>query len=198
MANKQVPLVGKGYPVAKKRLASRLRRVYVSGIASALLFGAVIAGPVQAQAPSSALATVAVERRALADMVLLDGVIEAVQQSTVSAQTSGKVLQLPFDVDDSVRPGDMIAQLEDSEQRARVSQAQAAVNEARAAKSDAKQRFARIESVHKRGLVSGQEFDQARNNLAGAQARAERADAVWLKPANSSITPVLKRLTAVF
>ena len=177
MTNKQVPLVGKAYPVAKKRLASRLRRTYVSGIASALLLGVVIAGPVQAQTPSSALATVAVERRALADMVLLDGVIEAVQQSTVSAQTSGKVLQLPFDVDDSVRPGDLIVQLEDSEQRARVSQAQATINEARAALADARQRFTRIESVHQRGLVSRQEFDQARNNLAAAQARAERAQA---------------------
>lgn len=163
--------------MAKKWLTGRLRWACVSGVASAFLFGGVIAGPAQAQTPSNALATVAVERRALADMVLLDGVIEAVQQSTVSAQTSGKVLQLPFDVDDSVRPGDLIVQLEDSEQRARVSQAQATINEAQAALADARQRFSRIESVHQRGLVSRQEFDQARNNLAAAQARAERAQA---------------------
>lgn len=157
------------------QLISRPLRACVGAVACVLLWG--FAFSVQAQSVPGEWATVAVERRALADTLLLDGVIEAVQQSTVSAQTSGKVLQLPFDVDDSVRPGDLIVQLEDSEQRARVSQAQAALNEAQAALVDAKQRFARIESVHQRGLVSRQEFDQARNNLAAAQARAERADA---------------------
>lgn len=159
----------------KNQLIKPPLRSSVSVVAGLLLWG--FACSAQAQAGSGELATVAVESRALANTVLLDGVIEAVQQSTVSAQTSGKVLKLPFDVDDSVRPGDLIVQLEDSEQRARMSQAQAAVNEARAALSDAKQRFSRIESVHQRGLVSRQEFDQARNNLAGALARAERTEA---------------------
>jgi RND family efflux transporter MFP subunit len=168
-------LRNKEYPVVNNQLISRPLRAYVGAVVGVLLWGFTLSA--QAQLVSGELTTVRVESRALADTVLLDGVIEAVQQSTVSAQTSGKVLQLPFDVDDSVRPGDLIVQLEDSEQRARVSQAQAAVNEAQASLADARQSFARIESVHKRGLVSGQEFDQARNNLAGAQARAERADA---------------------
>ena len=108
---------------------------------------------------------------------MLDGVIEAVQQSTVSAQTSGTVQQLPFDVDDSVAAGDLIVQLDSSEQRARLSQAQAGRDEARATLDDAQQQFDRIESIHERGLVSRQEFDRARNNLAGAKARLERAEA---------------------
>lgn len=150
------------------------------GAVAGVLFAGVAIGA-QAQPVPGKMATVAVELRALADTVLLDGVIEAVQQSTVSAQTSGKVLQLPFDVDDSVRPGDLIVQLEDSEQQARVSQARAAINETEAALDDARQRFSRIENVHQRGLVSRQELDQARNNLAAAQARAERADAAMVE-----------------
>ena len=132
--------------MVNNQLISRPLRAYVGAVVGVLLWG--FTWSAQAQSVPGELATAAVESRSLAETVLLDGVIEAVQQSTVSAQTSGKVLQLPFDVDDSVRPGDLIAQLEDSEQRARVSQAQATVNEARAALSDAKQRFARIESVH--------------------------------------------------
>lgn len=131
-----------------------------------------------AQSPSREVpASVPVQRAALSETVQLDGVIEAVQQSTVSAQTSGTVQKLPFDVDDSVAAGDLIVQLEDSEQRARVNQAQAGLEEAQAALTDAQQRYARIEAVHERGLVSRQEFDQARNNLAGAKARVERAGA---------------------
>ncbi|MDX1457994.1 MAG: efflux RND transporter periplasmic adaptor subunit, partial [Marinobacter sp.] len=118
-----------------------------------------------------------VERRSFHETVHLDGIIEAVQQSTVSAQTSGTVQRLPYDVDDSVAAGDLIVQLEDSEQRSRLRQAQAGLEEAEAALSDAKQRFERIDAVHERGLVSRQEFDQARNNLAAARARVERARA---------------------
>lgn len=118
-----------------------------------------------------------VKRAVLQETVHLDGVIEAVQQSTVSAQTSGTVQSLPFDVDDSVAAGDLIVQLEDSEQRSRLRQARAGLEEADAALMDARQRFERIEAVHDRGLVSRQEFDQARNNLAAARARTERARA---------------------
>lgn len=121
--------------------------------------------------------TAVAERSELHETVHLDGVIEAVQQSTVSAQTSGTVQSLPFDVDDSVAAGELIVQLEDSEQRSRLRQAQAGLEEAEAALVDARQRFERIEAVHERGLVSRQEFDQARNNLAAARARVERASA---------------------
>ncbi|MDY6798809.1 MAG: efflux RND transporter periplasmic adaptor subunit [Pseudomonadota bacterium] len=121
--------------------------------------------------------SVRVERSALQETVRLDGVIEAVQQSTVSAQTSGTVVRLPFDVDDSVPAGALIAQLEDSEQQSRVAQAQAALDEARSGLQDARQQFARIEAVHERGLVSRQEYDQAKNSLDAAGARVERAEA---------------------
>ena len=133
--------------------------------------------PALALAQQEELKIVEVERAPIEETVHLDGVIEAVQQSTVSAQTSGTVLKLPFDVDDSVAAGDLIVQLEDSEQRARLSQARAGLEEATAALADARQRFERIEAVHERGLVSRQEFDQARNNLAAARARVERAQA---------------------
>lgn len=138
-----------------------------------VISGFVLAGQVSGSTPEF----VPVQRGLLQEQVYLDGVIEAVQQSTVSAQTSGTVQKLPFDVDDSVTAGDLIVQLEDSEQRSRVRQAQAGLDEARAALEDARQRFARIESVHQRGLVSRQEFDQARNNLSAAQARVDRASA---------------------
>ena len=131
----------------------------------------------QQASPPQPVTTAVTERGELQETVHLDGVIEAVQQSTVSAQTSGTVQRLPFDVDDSVAAGDLIVQLEDSEQRSRLRQAEAGLEEAEAALADAGQRFERIEAVHERGLVSRQEFDQARNNLAAARARVERARA---------------------
>lgn len=114
-------------------------------------------------------------RDTLAETIRLDGVIEAEQQSTVSAQTSGTVMELPYDVDDSVAAGELIVRLEDSEQRARLNQAEATLEEAQAGLQDARQRFERIQALHERELVSRQDFDQARNNLDSARARVERA-----------------------
>ena len=150
-------------------------RLVAAGVMVSL---ALLSAMAQAQSSERALMSKAVERSMLQETVHLDGVIEAVQQSTVSAQTSGTVRSLPFDVDDSVAAGDLIVQLEDSEQRSRLRQAEAGLEEAEAALADAGQRFERIEAVHERGLVSRQEFDQARNNLAAARARVERARAV--------------------
>ncbi|XKH02401.1 efflux RND transporter periplasmic adaptor subunit [Marinobacter nauticus] len=129
-----------------------------------------------AQEPEK-LDVVEVRPAPLQEMVHLDGVIEAVKQSTVSAQTSGTVVELPFDVDDSVTAGDLIARLDDTEQRSRLNQAQAGLEEARSGLQDARQQYQRIAAIRERGLVSQQEFDTARNNLNAAQARVERARA---------------------
>ncbi|MFW5815239.1 MAG: efflux RND transporter periplasmic adaptor subunit [Wenzhouxiangella sp.] len=119
---------------------------------------------------------VTVERGPLVEHLRLDGVIEAVQQSTVSAQTSGTVVELPFDVDDVVDAGQLIARLEDTEQRARFNQARAAQNEAESSLDDAERQFSRIESLLERGVATQAEFDNARNALAAARARFNQAE----------------------
>ncbi len=130
-----------------------------------------------AAAPLSATEWVAVERGPLTEQLRLDGVIEAVQQSTVSAQTSGTIVELPFDVDDVVDAGVLIARLDDSEQRARLNQARADQAEAESSLDDAERQFERIESLHERGVATQAEFDNARNALAAARARLNRAEA---------------------
>ena len=134
-------------------------------------FGLLLAGSLQATD------WVTVERGPLVEQLRLDGVIEAVQQSTVSAQTSGTVVELPFDVDDVVDAGVLIARLDDSEQRARFNQARADQDEAESALDDARRQFERIESLHERGVATQAEFDNARNALASARARLSRAEA---------------------
>ncbi|HSH47748.1 MAG TPA: efflux RND transporter periplasmic adaptor subunit [Halomonas sp.] len=149
----------------------------LAGIAACLLGQAAQAQP-QTQAQTQAqLSTAPVERGVLQEALRLDGVVEAVQQSTVSAQTSGTVLRLPFDVDDRVAAGELIVQLEESEQRARRDQAQANLEDAQASLRDAQQRFERVRTLQARDLISREEFDQARNALTSAQARVERAEA---------------------
>lgn len=128
-------------------------------------------------AVAQTLDTIEVRRATLTEPLRLDGVVEAVQHSTVSAQTSGTVVALPVDVDDVVAAGDLIAQLEDSEQRARLAQAQAELDEAEASVQDAQQQFDRIEPLAARGVASQAQLDQARNAVSSARARLARAQA---------------------
>lgn len=118
---------------------------------------------------------VAVERSTLTENVRIDGTVEAVTGSTVSAQTSGTVVELPFEVNDRVTEGDLIARLDDTEQRSRLQQAESGLTEAEAGLEDARQRFDRIESLLERNVASRSDFDQARNALNAARAQVTRA-----------------------
>ncbi|HSH27528.1 MAG TPA: efflux RND transporter periplasmic adaptor subunit, partial [Wenzhouxiangella sp.] len=138
-----------------------------------LLLVAAAATALAGQADAAQWATV--ERASLADLVRLDGVVEAVQESTVSAQTAGRIVELPFDVDDIVESGALIARLEDTEQRARMQQAEAALEEAEARLEDARQRYERIAPLAERGVASQSDLDEARNALSAARAQASRA-----------------------
>ncbi|MCA1779795.1 MAG: efflux RND transporter periplasmic adaptor subunit [Xanthomonadaceae bacterium] len=118
-----------------------------------------------------------VERAPLVEKVRLDGVIEAVQESTVSAQTAGTIMELPFDVDDRVERALLIARLEDTEQRSRLRQAEGNREEAEASLIDARQQFERIEALYRRDVASRSDFDEARNRFDAARARFARAEA---------------------
>lgn len=116
-----------------------------------------------------------VERDDLIEHVRLDGTVEAVRESTVSAQTAGTIVELPYDVDDVVESGALIARLDDTEQRARLAQARANLEEAEASLEDARQQYERIEPLAERGVASQSDLDRARNALDAARARAARA-----------------------
>ena len=53
---------------------------------------------------------------------MVDGTIEAINQATVSAQTSGRVVELFYDVNDFVPAGAVIMRLRATEQRAGLQQ----------------------------------------------------------------------------
>lgn len=147
----------------------------MSGMLLRFLVG--LAGSLLSLSVMAEYAGVEVVKEGFQESVRLDGIVEATRQSTVSAQTSGRVLKLPFDVDDQVTAGELIVQLEDSEQQARHDQARAAVSEAKISLKDAQQRYSRAQTLHDRQLSSQQDFDQASNAVSSAQARMARAEA---------------------
>ena len=102
---------------------------------------------------------------------ILDGRIEAVNQATVSAQTSGRIAELPFDVNDFVDAGKVIMRFTDTEQRAALTRAQANLQEGQARFNEAEQEFERVSSMFDNGTVSQARFDQAKANRDATMAR---------------------------
>ncbi len=105
----------------------------------------------------------------------LDGVVEAVDQGTLSAQTQGQVLEILVDVDDYVKQDSVVIRLNDTEQKARSNQAKAELNAATARLDEAEKEQRRIASVYEKKLVSDSAFDQANAGLDAAKARHKAA-----------------------
>ncbi|SCZ54720.1 efflux RND transporter periplasmic adaptor subunit [Thiohalomonas denitrificans] len=99
---------------------------------------------------------------------VFDAVLEAVHRATVSAQTSGRILEVNFDIDDYVSKDEVIVRLRDQQQRAALDAAEATLAEAQAS-------FRRMQDLLNRDLVSRSEFDKAEAALLSARAAVEQA-----------------------
>ncbi|MES9856223.1 MAG: efflux RND transporter periplasmic adaptor subunit [Sedimenticola sp.] len=141
---------------------------------SLILLALAIATITQAEtSPETATA----EYRELPREYRLDGVVEAVNRSTVSAQTSGQVEEVFFDVDDYVEQGTVIVRLKSTEQRSRLTQARAELKSAAAQRQEANKEYLRIKEVFEKKLVSGTTMDKISATLKSALARHEAANA---------------------
>ncbi len=140
----------------------------------ALVLTASMAAASAAEVP---LATVTVEYEKAPRERVWDGTVEAVNQATVSAQTSGRVAEIFYDVDDFVAAGAPIMRFTDTEQRAALDSARAALEEAEARAAEAESEFTRVASMFENGTVARARYDQARANRDAAVARLESARA---------------------
>ena len=119
-------------------------------------------------AQTKSLDLLTVQTRPVAEERILDAVIEAVNKATVSAQTTGRVTKINFDVDDFVVKGDILLRMRDREQRARFNAAKARYVEAEA-------EYQRVKEVHAKKLVARSQLDKAEARLKSAKAEMEQA-----------------------
>ncbi len=107
----------------------------------------------------------------------LDGVVEAVNRTTVSAQTQGQVAAIFYDVDDLVEKDSVLVQLKDTEHRARLAQAAAELKSASARLEQARDEHQRVAGLFAKNNVSASAMDQAKAELTAAQARLDSTQA---------------------
>lgn len=123
--------------------------------------------------------SVVVQYRELAQTESVDGVIEAVRQSTVSAQISGRVTEIHFDVGDTVKKGQLILRIDEREAAQAVAGSQAQVMQAQASLQNAEATYQRSRQLFAQKFISQAALDKAQADyqLALAQAAASRAGA---------------------
>jgi RND family efflux transporter MFP subunit len=138
-----------------------------------LLATAVLVLP--AQAENLPFGTTTVKKDTAPVERLLDGTVEAINQATMSAQTSGRIAELYYDVDDYVEPGTPIVRFTDAEQQSALRQASAALAEAVARQNQANEDFDRVSGLFESGSASKREYDQALASRDAASARVTAA-----------------------
>jgi RND family efflux transporter MFP subunit len=156
-----------------------VKRALVAAVVAGVL-GAGVYEVLHEREPPGAPAGSSVEKRIPAASVEMremdldysaEAVVEAVRQSTVSAQIAGRIVELRFDVGDVVKKGEVIARIDE---RA-VSQAEAAsvaqVREAQAALANARAQYERSKQLLAQKFISQAALDQAEAGYKSAAAR---------------------------
>lgn len=125
----------------------------------------------------------------------MDGSLQAVRQTVLSAQASGRIAQLSVKAGDQVKAGQVLAVIDDRATQAGVAQAQAGVAQADAQRVNAQAQFERTRDLHAQGFVAQAALDTAQSQLKAAQAGLAAARAGQTQ---SSLAQGFTRLTAPF
>ncbi|MFN3496425.1 MAG: efflux RND transporter periplasmic adaptor subunit, partial [Hydrogenophaga sp.] len=174
--------------------------------AAALLAGAVLLGtaataqtgaqPAAARAAASIeVPVVTLGSRAVGTGLELDGSLQAVRQSTLSAQASGRIAELRVKAGDAVKAGQVLAVVDDRATQAGMAQAQAGFAQADAQMANARAHFERTRDLRAQGFVAQAALDTAQAQLRAAEAGVAAARAGQTQ---SALAQGFTRLTAPY
>ncbi|NCD32528.1 MAG: efflux RND transporter periplasmic adaptor subunit [Spartobacteria bacterium] len=143
---------------------------------SSSLIGCKKAAPPQTRPPSPVNATTA-KKMNIPLSIAAFGRLSAAKSVDVVPQVSGKLLTITFDEGQTVKAGDILFTIDDSEYKAMVMQAEAAVQQAQSSLDKKKQTLARNDDLVTQGLVSKENYDSMKTDVDMANAQLESAKA---------------------
>jgi len=132
-----------------------------------------------AEVPTISAETGSVTRRDLVEALLVRGQVTAQPNEDVklASQVPGRVVAMRVAEGDSVRSGQVVAEIEAAPLEDQQRQARAALAQAKAAVENARLNLTRTEKLFERGIASGKEVEDARAEAAKAEAGVEEAQA---------------------
>ena len=111
------------------------------------------------------------------ELRVLNGEVEAINKATVSSQTSGRVSQIHFDVDDFVTKSSIIVEFTNTQQKAALKQAKANAEAFKISYQQAVIDFERTKEIYEKKLVAKSELDKVISNRDSLKAQLKAAEA---------------------
>jgi RND family efflux transporter MFP subunit len=147
-----------------------------------LSFGAGLAGCQRAEEKAAEpdarpVHFVTIEKQSAGDVVVLSGRIAAEDETAVAFRIPGRMIDRPVNVGDRVRRGQVLARLEQMNERNQLLTAQAALNAARAERVRAGDALQRQQSLIGEGFTTRANLDTALATFRAAEAQVKSAEA---------------------
>jgi len=118
---------------------------------------------------------VTVKRGTFEIIVSANGVVKPIDRVEIKSKASGEIVDLPVEEGDYIHKGDLIAKLDQKDEKANFEQAQADLDIANAELTQAQRTYDRREQLFKSNLISEEERDQIVLNLAVAKGKVVQA-----------------------
>ncbi len=132
---------------------------------------------VSTQLHATSIETLSVVDSKQTKWIELDSKLEAVKAATVSAQTSGRIIKLNYDINDIVEEGASLLEITSKEQGAGLAGAEADYAKAMARYNEAQLQRSRYEALFPKGAISQGAMDEAIANAESAQEAVRGAKA---------------------
>lgn len=181
-------------PLQRRWLVGALSLGLLGG-AALLASGRVSAAGEAAAATGPQVPVVILGEKAVGAGAEFDGSLQAVRQSVLSAQASGRITSLSVKAGDRVKAGQVLAVIDDRVTQAGVAQAQAGVAQAQANLANAKAAYERTKELRAQGFIAQAALDAALAQYRAAEAGAAAARAGQTQ---ASVAQGFTRLTAPY
>jgi RND family efflux transporter MFP subunit len=140
------------------------------------VFSLVLLGAATAHA-NETLAVAPVQYREVEQTYSIEGLVEATRQSTVSAQISGRIKEILFDVGSRVNKGQVILRIDERETAQALAGSNAQVLQAQATLQNAKANYERSKQLFEQKFISQSALDKAQADYQVARAQAAASEA---------------------
>ncbi|MDP1897296.1 MAG: efflux RND transporter periplasmic adaptor subunit [Sulfurimicrobium sp.] len=138
----------------------------------ALLGALFIFPPAEAALP---FATAPAQHREVDLTYAAEAVVEAVNQATMAAQISGRVIEVAFDAGDAVKKGQVLVRIDESEARQAVAGSEAEVAQAQANLQNSRLAYDRSKQLLAQKFISQAAVDKAQADYRSAEAQLKVA-----------------------
>jgi HlyD family secretion protein len=161
------------------------------------MMGALVTGCLS-HAADNDLVTEAVTRGTISKTISATGTLNPVSLINVGANVSGTLTEVLVDYNDSIKAGQLLAQIDPLPYQAQVDQSEAALLGAQALLASAEIRQRRDQQLYGKGFLSAAALDESRYGLDGARAKVREAEATLRRDrANLGYTKIRSPVSGV-